>query len=39
MQKNTYSFKLRLKKPEKVPLGNGQYYLFQTRKRSQKLFK
>ena len=29
--KNTDSFKLRLK-TEKVPLGNGQYYLFQTRK-------
>ena len=27
------------KKTEKVPLGNGQYYLFQTRKRSQKLLK
>ena len=37
--KNTDPFKLGIKKTENVPLGNGQYYLFQTRKRSQKLLK
>ena len=37
--KNTDPFKLGMNKTENVPLGNGQYYLFQTRKRSQKLLK
>ena len=34
--KNTDSLKLRFKKTEKVPLGNGQYSLFQTGFKQEK---